>query len=249
MTGKRAFDIAVSASVLLALSPLLALTALGIRLSSPGPVFYPARRVGRGGAVFRMLKFRSMHMGQGGAVITGPNDARVFPFGRVIRAAKLDELPQFWNVLTGEMSIVGPRPEDPKIVETAYTPWMRETLEVRPGITGPGSILYYSYGEALLDPDDPEGSYVARLLPPKLAVERAYMDRATVGLDAIYAVRTLVAILGVVAGRPVRPLERDVDAARAWAEIALAPASRGTSGATSQTPSRAGAKDARCRTR
>lgn len=213
---KRFFDIVVSLVVLVAASPLLLISALAIRLASPGPVLYRAIRVGRDGKLFEMLKFRSMHVSTGGAVITSNGDARVFPVGRLLRRLKLDELPQFINVLEGKMSIVGPRPEDPKIVDGFYTPWMRETLRVRPGITSPGSIFYYACAEKMIDDADPERSYVENFLPPKLAVERAYLDRATLGSDVMVVLRTAAAIVGDAIGRPVFPSARDVSAAAAW---------------------------------
>lgn len=218
---RRGFDIVTAATLLLLTGPLFAIVALGIQLSSPGPVFHRARRVGKNGAIFQMLKFRSMHMGEPGAVITAKRDPRVFAFGRFIRAAKLDELPQMLNVLRGDMAVVGPRPEDPAIVQRAYRGWMRETLAVRPGVTGPGSIFYYGWGEALIDSDDPEGSYISRLLPAKLALERAYMDRATWQSDVATAFRTAMAILGVATGRPVSPDPRDMEAAAKWTTVTL----------------------------
>ncbi|WP_375260300.1 sugar transferase [Palleronia sp.] len=218
---RRRFDIATALTILLLTAPFLAIVAVGIRLSSPGPVFHRARRVGKDGMIFQMLKFRSMHVGRPGAVITAERDPRVFAFGRFIRAAKLDELPQMLNVLRGDMAIVGPRPEDPAIVKRAYRGWMRETLAVRPGVTGPGSIFYYGWGEALIDPADPEASYIARLLPAKLALERAYMDRATWQSDVATVLRTGLAILGVATGRPVSPDPRDMEAAAKWTTVTL----------------------------
>src|SRR5690606_34349615 len=148
------------------------------------PVLYYAERVGYGGRPFCMYKFRTMHVREeAGPEITGPNDARVFRFGALLRKTKLDELPQLLNVLSGEMSIVGPRPESVAIVREHYVPWMKETLLARPGITSPGAIFGYTHGEAMLDAADPEGSYVKAQLIPKLAIERAYMERATVLRD------------------------------------------------------------------
>src|SRR5947209_559846 len=128
--AKRLFDVLVSAVALAVLSPLFLLAALGIRLSSRGPVFYRARRVARGGEPFTMHKFRTMHVHQGAApsAITGPSDRRVFFFGALLRRLKIDELPQFWDVLRGKMSLVGPRPEDPRIVRDHYAPEHLETL-------------------------------------------------------------------------------------------------------------------------
>jgi len=199
---KRVFDILVSSCVLIAVSPLLVLGALGVRLSSPGPIFYCARRAGRNGTPFPMYKFRSMHIGSDkGSAITAPGDTRVFRFGAFIRKVKVDELPQFFNILRGDMSIVGPRPEDVKIVEKHYADWMRETLHVRPGVTSPGAIFGYTRGDEYLDPDDPEGSYIERQMPVKLAIERAYIARATLLRDIGVCFRTVWAIIAMVLGR------------------------------------------------
>ena len=220
---KRAFDIAVALLVLILVTPVLAATAVGIRLASPGPVLYRARRVGKGGRPFEMLKFRSMHVAHGGAVITAHKDTRIFAVGRLIRKFKIDELPQLVNVIRGEMSIVGPRPEDPKIVAEAYTDWMMETLEVAPGVTSPGAVFYYSLGEQLIDPADPEGSYVKRLLTPKLAVERAYLERANLASDLATIARTALAILCQPFGWPVLPAAVDRRAAERWCSAGAFP--------------------------
>ncbi|MGQ5701441.1 sugar transferase [Sandaracinobacteroides sp. A072] len=213
---KRLFDIVVAGGLLILVLPVLLAAAIGIRVSSPGPIFYRAARVGRGRVHFSMLKFRSMHVSDGGPVITSKGDNRIFPLGVWLRRLKIDELPQLINVVKGDMSLVGPRPEDPKIVAESYAPWMLETLDIRPGITSPGAVFYYAVGEALVDDDDPEGSYVARLLPPKLAVERAYMERATIFSDIHCMLLTAAAILGNAVGRPVLPARRDLLAARRW---------------------------------
>jgi lipopolysaccharide/colanic/teichoic acid biosynthesis glycosyltransferase len=213
---KRAIDVFVSCATLLVTSPLFLLAAIGVRLSSAGPVFYCATRAGLGGLPFTMLKFRTMHVSQGGALISAKQDARIFRFGNQLRRLKIDELPQFINVLRGEMSVVGPRPEDPTIVENAYTPWMLETLSVRPGITSPGAVFYYCCGESLIDPSEPEASYVQRVLPAKLAIERAYIERATVLSDIACIFRTVAAIVGVAMGSSMRPPDRDIRAALKW---------------------------------
>ena len=213
---KRAFDITVSLVMLALTLPFFVFAALGIKLSSSGPVFFPASRIGLKGEMFAMLKFRSMHVSNEGAVITSRNDNRIFRFGSLLRSLKIDELPQFINVLKDDMSIVGPRPEDPKIVKEAYEPWMMNTLDVRPGITSPGAIFYYAKGEKLIDQATPEASYIARILPPKLAIERAYIARATLLSDLIIIIHTAAAILGEAMGRPVSPSLRDIKAAEQW---------------------------------
>lgn len=215
---KRLFDILVAAGALIVLSPVLIAAAIGIRATSPGPIFYKARRAGRGGDPFEMLKFRTMHVGADRqSAITAATDRRVFGFGGLLRRLKIDELPQFWNILIGDMSLVGPRPEDPRIVARDYTGWMKETLLVLPGVTSPGAVYGYVFGEALLDDDDPEGSYARRLLPPKLALERAYLERAGFLGDLGYILLTALAILAHVAGREVRLPRADIAAARRWA--------------------------------
>src|SRR5437763_3900118 len=156
--AKRLFDMLVSAAALAVLSPVILLAAVGVRLSSRGPAFYRARRAGRGGVPFTMLKLRTMHVDQGPApsAITGVKDPRVFPFGALLRRLKIDELPQFWDVLRGQMSLVGPRPEDPRIVRDHYAAEHYETLRVRPGLTSPSSLYGYTHGDPFLAGEDPE---------------------------------------------------------------------------------------------
>lgn len=171
---KRLFDIGFSAAVLVALAPLFAVIALIIKLTSPGPVFYMAQRTGRSGQPFKLYKFRSMVVGadKQGPGITTAGDARITRIGRILRKSKLDELPQFINVLRGEMSLVGPRPEDPRYV-ALYTPEQREVLMVRPGITSPASV-YYRDEESLLTGDDWESRYIQEIMPAKLQIDLDY---------------------------------------------------------------------------
>jgi len=177
---KRIFDTVTSGLVLLAVWPVILLAALITKVVSPGPPFYLAQRVGKDGAVFKMYKLRSMHLAANkGTAITAPSDARIFPFGRFVRKAKIDELPQFWNVLIGDMSIVGPRPEDPQIVADHYTGWMAETLETRPGITSPGAVFGYLKGDEYLMSEDVERAYADNLLPKKLKIELDYLRKAS----------------------------------------------------------------------
>ncbi|MCP5396151.1 MAG: sugar transferase [Sphingomonadaceae bacterium] len=219
---KRLFDIAVAAIALLVAAPFIMVAAIGIMLTSPGPVFYCARRAGRNGALFTMYKLRTMHVAQNeGSSITSPKDKRIFPLGNLTRRLKVDELPQFWNILIGNMSLVGPRPEAPDIVEKHYTDWMHETLRIRPGVTSPGAIYNYIMADTLIDDNDPAGSYARNLLPQKLALERAYLDRASFFSDLGYIVLTAQAIIAHVLGRDVRLPEKDVIVARRWASIPL----------------------------
>lgn len=215
----RLFDICVALAFLILISPLLIVTAIGIALTSPGPIFYMAKRAGRGNVPFTMYKFRTMHHAGEGAVITGKNDARIFPLGNVLRRLKIDELPQFLNVLRGDMSIVGPRPEDPKIVEEAYTDWMMKSLDVLPGMTSAGSIYYYHFGEHLIDDEAPEQSYISNLLPVKLAIDLAYLERATLFTNIGIVFKTLYAVAGLILGFRVSPDARDMQRAAHWADI------------------------------
>jgi lipopolysaccharide/colanic/teichoic acid biosynthesis glycosyltransferase len=201
--ARRLIDVAIATLVLVVASPLLALVALGIRVSSPGPVIYRAPRIGLNGRPFTMLKFRTMRHDSGArrGAITSARDARVFPFGALLRRGKLDELPQFLNVLRGDMSIVGPRPEDPGIVSRAYRPEHMETLLVRPGLASPGSLFNYTHAESMLDGASPESVYVERLLPMKLALETVYVRRAGMLYDLSVMLRTAAVILAIAAGK------------------------------------------------
>jgi len=204
--ARRLFDITVSCIALIALlllAPLLAVVAMGIRLSSKGPIFYRARRVGRDGKPFTMYKFRTMDTAGTTctSAITATQDPRVFPFGALLRRYKIDELPQLINIFKGEMSVVGPRPEDPGIVQKYYTAADLETLRVLPGLTSPGSLYDYTHGEQLLDGDDPEKLYVKRLLPVRLALDTVYIRAASLTYDLRLILRTLWIITALVFGK------------------------------------------------
>ena len=188
---KRGFDILTSAVGLLFLSPLFVIVALIVRLSSPGPVFYRAKRAGRGGTEFTLYKFRSMVVDadQQGPGITVAGDPRVTPFGRVLRRSKLDELPQLFNVLRGDMSFVGPRPEDPRYV-AFYTSEQRKALAMRPGITSLASLRYRNE-EAVLTGEDWENRYINEVLPAKLTIDLEYAQNANLWRDIGIILRTL----------------------------------------------------------
>jgi lipopolysaccharide/colanic/teichoic acid biosynthesis glycosyltransferase len=181
---RRLFDLSIAIPALIGVAPALLLAAVGIRLSSPGPIFYRASRVGRDGRRFTMFKLRTMHCrAVAGSSITSANDPRVFPVGRLLRALKIDELPQLLNIVKGDMAIVGPRPEAPDIVERYYTARDRQSLAVSPGLTSPGSVFYYTHGERLLADGAAEDFYVARLLPLKMAIDLEYLSRASLWSD------------------------------------------------------------------
>ncbi len=204
--GIRLFDAAFSIVSLALFCPLFAVAALGIVLSSRGAVFYRAQRVGLNGRVFTMFKLRTMHVNQAenASVITAKHDPRIFPLGRWLRRFKIDELPQLYNVLKGDMAIVGPRPRDPQIVRESYTPLHWETLRVLPGLTSPGSIFYLTRCEALLPVNDPNRMYVEDILPIKLALDLAYIRQAP---SLKYNLRIMAYTVGAVLGRKRLPPE------------------------------------------
>ncbi|MCK5276258.1 MAG: sugar transferase [Alphaproteobacteria bacterium] len=198
--------------MLVAASPLMLIATIGILIASPGPIFYRSMRAGKDGHPFVLYKLRTMHFSDGtGVSITALNDPRIFPLGKTLRKYKIDELPQLFNVLKGDMSAVGPRPEALDIVAKHYSEWDRETLRVRPGLTSPGAIYYYTDLQRRLGNDDAESVYVERVLPDKLAVERVYVENASFWYDMRIIVRTAIAILKIIIGRntSLRPPELD----------------------------------------
>lgn len=182
--GKRLFDIAFALVLLVLLSPLLLVFALAVALTSPGGAFFRQQRVGKGGRPFRLLKFRTMRPGSEaqGQLTIGGRDPRITQVGYVLRKTKLDELPQLWNVLAGDMSVVGPRPEVPKYV-ALYTPEQRAVLGVRPGITGMASLDYIDENELLARAADPEKAYIEEVMPAKLALDLRYVREQSLALD------------------------------------------------------------------
>jgi lipopolysaccharide/colanic/teichoic acid biosynthesis glycosyltransferase len=191
---RRFVDATVSAIGLVALSPLFIIIAVWIKWDSPGPVLYRATRVGRDGMPFHLYKFRSMvvNADKRGPAITSAGDSRVTRSGRFLRRTKLDELPQLINVIKGDMSIVGPRPEDPRYV-ALYSQEQRRILSVRPGITSAAS-LSYRHEEQLLTGDDWETLYRNQVMPDKLAIDLAYLERRTLVGDLKLIVQTIAAV-------------------------------------------------------
>jgi lipopolysaccharide/colanic/teichoic acid biosynthesis glycosyltransferase len=181
---KRLFDIIVALIGLILLSPLLLVFAIMVKLDSPGPVFYRAPRVGKDGKVFRMYKFRSMVVDapKVGPAITVDNDPRITRVGARLRDSRLDELPQLINVLTGEMSMVGPRPEAPYYVEM-FSPEQREVLKVKPGMTGPAQVVFRHEEEELTNVENLDDEYMNVVLPPKLALDMQYIEQQSLALD------------------------------------------------------------------
>jgi lipopolysaccharide/colanic/teichoic acid biosynthesis glycosyltransferase len=195
--GKRVFDIGVALCVLLALSPLLVAVAIWVKLDSQGPVLFRQQRIGLRGRPFAILKFRTMRHGATGegSRITVGADPRITRAGAFLRRYKIDEFPQFINVLRGEMSVVGPRPEVPHYV-ALYTPAQRDTvLSVRPGITDSASLVFKDESTLLAEADAPEAFYVTVVMPAKLAhAERYVATRSLLG-DIKIVLRTAGAIV------------------------------------------------------
>jgi FlaA1/EpsC-like NDP-sugar epimerase/lipopolysaccharide/colanic/teichoic acid biosynthesis glycosyltransferase len=191
----RGLDLVVSGLGLLLLTPLFLVIGLVVKLTSAGPAFYRAKRVGQDGRLFELYKFRSMYLDadQRGPGITAKDDPRITPMGRFLRRTKLDELAQLINVFRGDMSLVGPRPEDPKYV-ALYTPAQRRVLAVRPGMTSPAS-LHYRDEESLLDGDDWETVYREQIMPHKLALDLAYLRHRTVWTDLVIVLETIAALI------------------------------------------------------
>ncbi len=190
-------DLLLASILLIVLFPLWLLIAAVVRLTTPGPVLYRGKRVGKHERLFDMYKFRSMRAGaeREGTAVTGAGDPRVTAIGRVLRATKLDELPQLINVLRGEMSLVGPRPEAPCYVRT-YDERQRRVLDVLPGVTGP-TQLQFRHEERLLVHSDVEQMYCAQILPRKLEMDLNYVETRTLQID----LRILVATVGRLLAR------------------------------------------------
>jgi len=192
---KRTFDLLVSIAGLLLVLPLLAVIAVAIRCDTPGPVLFRQERVGRGGRVFRIHKFRSMAAAPCGAPLTVGDDVRITRVGRFLRRSKLDELPQLIDVLVGDMSLVGPRPELPRYVALYPAELRKRVLAVRPGITDPVSLALADESALLARATDPEREYLDVILPRKLSAAADYAERATLATDLRIILRTLRLVL------------------------------------------------------
>ncbi len=182
---KRIFDITTSLFVLVFTAPFFGMIAVAIKRSSPGPVFYRGPRIGRFGRPFNILKFRTMEetpQSYAGPRVTAHDDTRVTGLGRWLRDTKLNEFPQFWNVLKGDMSLVGPRPEDPEFAKTWPKGVWNEVLSVRPGITSPASVQYHDE-EKLLTNCNAEQTYLMQLSPDKVRLDQLYVRYRSFLLD------------------------------------------------------------------
>lgn len=188
--GKRLFDLVCATAGLIIASPLLALIALAVVGTSRGPVFFRQERIGRGFAPFRIVKFRTMFEGIDGPLVTSRGDRRVTPVGRLLRRTKLDELPQLWNVVCGDMSLVGPRPEVRRYVEMFRADYA-VILQARPGITDPASLKFRREELLLAAASDPEAKYVTEILPQKIAMAKEYVRTRSFAGDLVLILRTV----------------------------------------------------------
>ena len=191
--AKRALDVVLSATILVVMIPVALLVVLAIVIETGGPVLYRAERMGRGRRSFRMLKFRKMYAHAGGLRLTTSDDIRFTRVGAFLARTKLDELPQFVNVLRGDMSLIGPRPEDPGFVDRRQDDY-DAILQVRPGITGLAQLAFADESR-ILSREDPLGHYLDAIFPQKCALDRLYVRSVSVSTDLRILFWTVVAIL------------------------------------------------------
>jgi lipopolysaccharide/colanic/teichoic acid biosynthesis glycosyltransferase len=204
----RAVDAALALAGLAAASPVFLAAAVLAATTSPGPVLFRQTRVGRGGRPFTLLKLRTMRMAPEGSQLTASGDSRITPVGRWLRRFKLDELPQLWNVVRGDMSLVGPRPEVPRYVDAADPLW-QAVLAARPGLTDPVTLRLRDEEALLAGADDVEGFYRERLLPWKLRGYRDYLERRSWISDLAVLGATALAVLRL--RRPARPAREEIE--------------------------------------
>jgi lipopolysaccharide/colanic/teichoic acid biosynthesis glycosyltransferase len=193
---KRLFDVVAAFLALVLLAPVMFLLAVAVVVSSPGGAFFRQTRVGRHGHTFQLLKFRSMRPGSeaGGQITVGARDPRITGIGHFLRRTKLDELPQLINIVKGDMSVVGPRPEVPRYV-ALYTAEQRAVLTVRPGLTSMASIAYINENEVLGRSSEPERAYVEEVMPAKLALDLHYVRERSLALDLHIIAATMLRIV------------------------------------------------------
>jgi len=199
---KRAFDLVFALTALIAVTPVIAIAAVFIKADSPGPIIYRASRVGRRGQLFVIYKLRTMAHAPSDrhAGITTAGDSRITRVGHFLRRSKIDELPQLLNVVLGEMSIVGPRPEDPHYV-SHYSEAERVVLRVKPGLTSPASIAFSREAE-LLAGDNWQAVYLSEVMPRKLALDLDYVNNMSVSRDLGIISKTVVTLIREVLGDP-----------------------------------------------
>ena len=193
---KRTFDLGFAMIALLLLAPLFFLGSLLAKLQSKGPVFYKAKRVGKDEALFEMYKFRTMVVNADtlGGSLTTYRDTRITPIGRFLRWTKLDELPNLINVIKGEMSLIGPRPEAPNYVKY-YTAIQKQVLQVKPGMTGPSQLANRDEEEKLKGQQDAEHYYITELMPKKLALDLHYVATQSIASDIGWLLKTFWVVI------------------------------------------------------
>ncbi len=195
---KRCFDLLFAVCFLVVFSPVYIISWLIIKIVSPGPAIYKAERVGKGGEFFKCYKFRSMRVDSGKVRLTTlENDDRIFPFGKFIRKAKIDEMPQVVNILKGEMTVVGPRPEDKENADKVYVGEYVHILDVKPGLTSTASLYDYTHGELFED----EESYEKEFMPKKLKLELYYVNHRSFWYDIQLVLRTAWLIIQKTCGK------------------------------------------------
>ena len=206
--AKRLYDILLSTVGLVLLCPVLLLLCILVKAGDGGPIFYRQRRVGRGGELFGIWKFRTMIVDadKKGLGITKGGDSRITPVGRFLRRFKLDELPQLWNVLHGEMSFVGPRPEVPRYVEL-YNPEQRAILNLKPGITDLATLEFRNEEELLRGAEDTERFYVEECMPRKIALNLEYASKANIWRDTLIILQTVFPFFYTPRLQPAQPAE------------------------------------------
>lgn len=195
---KRSFDLLFAVLFLIVFSPIYLLTIIIIKITSPGPAIYKAVRVGKDGRLFTCYKFRSMRVDSGKVRLTTlENDDRIFPFGKFIRKTKIDEMPQVVNILKGEMSVVGPRPEDQDNAEKVYVGEYVHILDVKPGLTSTASLYDYTHGELF----DDEELYEKVFMPKKLKLELYYINHRSLWYDFVLILKTAWLIILKTCGK------------------------------------------------
>ncbi|WP_431855825.1 sugar transferase [Azospirillum sp.] len=195
-TLRRVFDVVVALAGIVCFLPILIPVVLAIRLDSPGPILYAQNRLGLHGRIFRLYKFRKFHDGATGKAVTVKNDRRMTRVGRFLERTKIDEVPQLWNVLRGDMSIVGPRPETLDFAD-GFEGIYRGVLDHRPGIFGPNQVYFRNEGALFPDGVDPHDFYRAVLFPAKARIDLEYFPRRSLPLDVVWLVRGVLAVFGI----------------------------------------------------
>jgi lipopolysaccharide/colanic/teichoic acid biosynthesis glycosyltransferase len=195
---KRVYDIFFALLFFILTCPIFIFVVLGIKLTSKGPIIYKAKRIGKNGKSFTLYKFRTMRVDSGEVrVTTLKNDERIYPFGSLLRKSKIDELPQLVNIILGQMSVVGPRPEDLVIAQKIYVGKYKKIFNVKPGLTSPASLFDYTHGEHYQNQED----YAREFLPKKLDLELYYVEHYGFWYDVKLTFKTAVIIIQMLFGK------------------------------------------------